>query len=297
MPAKPRDEIEIRRGEDGAGAIVSFPYDASLIERFRTSFPKARWSDEDQAWFVPGTTADRRVGNWLQRELPEPFAFADERGRDAFAFDPIESGYLEADGDLVVRTPYSRTVIEQLRSVPWASWDPEERVWRVPFRSLEDLRERWLAIEIAAQRAEPSERKRRREELKSSPQFAEIREREAERRRRRYPVPSSDLPPPGRPVMTASGIVVVTGSDGELADMAAISGSYPNTKADDDHVWVFWRSPSLDELIRTWPARRPPTEVELARGWWQPTLDDLRAARRKARSIERATATRAKRTG
>lgn len=295
MPANPRAEIEIRRGEDGAGAIVSFPYDASLVERFRASFPKARWSDGEQAWFVPGTTADRRVGNWLQRELPDPLAFADERGRDAFAFDPIESRYLEADGDLVVRTPYSRTVIELLRGVPWALWDRDERVWRVPFRSLEDLRERWLAIEFAAQRAEPSERKRRRETLKSSPQFAEIRECEAERRRRRYSVPSSDLPPPGRPVMTAIGIVVVTGSDGELADRTAISKSYPHTKADDGHIWVLWRSPSLEELVRTWPARRQPDEGELARGWWQPTLDDLRPARRKARSIERAIATRAAR--
>lgn len=294
MPARPSDEIEIRRADDGAGAIVSFPYDASLVERFRVRFPRARWRDEDHAWFVPGTTADRRIRSWLQRELAEPLAFADERGRDAFAFDPIESRYLEADGDLVVRTPYSRTVIEQLRSVPWASWDPDERVWRVPFRSLESLRERWLPIEIAAERAEPSERKRRREELKSSPEFAEVREREAERRRRRYPAPSSELPPPGRPVMTATGVVVVTGSDGELADAAAISEAYPHNEATGDHVWLFWRLPSLEELIRTWPARRPPDEAELARGWWQPTLDDLRAARRKARSIERAVATRKK---
>lgn len=296
MPARPSYEIEISKVDDGAGAIVAFPYDGSLIERFRTRFPRARWRDEDHAWFVPGATADRRVGSWLLRELPEPLAFADQRGRDAFAFDPIESRYLEDDGDLVVRTPFSRTVIEQLRSVPWASWDPDGRIWRVPFRSLEALRERWLAIEIAAQRADPSERKRRREELKSSPEFADIREREVERRRRRHPVPNSELPPPGRPVMTAIGIVVVTGSDGELADVAAISEMYPLTKATGDQVWVFWRSPSLKDLVRTWPARRPPDEAELAKGWWQPTLDDLRAARRKARSIERAIATRAART-
>jgi hypothetical protein len=297
MPARPEDEIEIRRQEDGAGAFVRFPYDASLVEGFRARFPKARWRDDERAWFVPGKIADRRVGNWLQRRFPEPLAFADERGRDAFAFDPLESKYLEVDGDLVVRTPYSRTVIEQLRSVPWAAWEPDERVWRVPCRSLEQLRERWLAIEIAAQRAEPSERKRRRDELKFSPEFAHAREREAERRRQRQPVRSSMLPPPGRPVMTAKGVVVFTRSDGELADVATISGMCSaDTEGACDHIWVYWRLPSLDELIRTWPARRPPDEAELARGWWQPTLDDLRAARRKARSIQRAALTRAARS-
>lgn len=292
MASRPRDEIEIRRVEDPAGAIVSFPYDANLVERFRARFPKARWRDGEHAWFVPGTTAERRVGSWLQREFHEPLAFADERGRDAFAFDPIESRYLEVDGDMLVRTPYSRTVIDQLRSIPWATWDPDERAWRVPYRSLEALRARWLAIEIAAQRAEPSERKRRRDELKSSPEFAEVRKREAERRRRRVPVSSSELPPIGRPLTTPAGIVVFTGSDGEFAEAAAVSGMYSALRAVGDEVWVYWRSPSLDELIRTWPARRPPAEAEQARGWWQPTLDDLRAARRKARSIERAVATR-----
>jgi hypothetical protein len=295
MPDRPSDEIEIRASGDDEGVIVSFPYDASLVERFRAKFPKARWRDEEHAWFVPGSTADRRVAHWLQREIPTRLAFADERGRDAFAFDPIESPYLEVNGDLIVRTPYSKTVVEELRSVPWASWDPEERVWCIPFRSLEPLRERWLGIEIAAQRAEPSERKRRREELKASPEFADIREREAERRRRRYPVPSSELPPPGRPIMTTAGIVVVTGSDGEFVDVAASAGLYPLLQAARDPVWVFWRLPTLQELIRTWPAKQLPGEREFAKGWWQPTLDDLRAARRKARAIERSTSTRAER--
>lgn len=295
MSPRPAEQIEIRRSDDGAGAIVSFPYDAVLVERFRERFPRARWDEETQAWFVPGTTAERRAEVWLQRELNERLAFADERGRDAFAFDPIESEYLEAGGDLVVRTPYSRTVIEQLRRVPWASWDREERVWRVPFRSLEALRACWLSIEIAARRAEPSERKRRREALKLSPDFGEIRKQEAERRRKRLPFPSSQLPPPGRPVATANAVVVVTGSDGEFAAVEALGNAYPGSASTGDQVWVFWRSPSLEELVRTWPARRPPDPGERERGWWQPTLEELRAARRKARTIERAAATRAAR--
>lgn len=293
MSAEPRDPIDIRLAEDPAGAIVTFPYDTGLVGRFRERFRAARWIEEMRAWFVPGATAERRVAVWLQRNLSEPLAFADQRGRDAFAFDPIESEYIEANGDLVVRTPYSRTVIDHLRRVPWAAWDPEAKVWRAPYRSLEALRACWLSIEIAARRAEPSERKRRREELKRSPEFTEVRQQEAERRRKRLAVSASQLPPPGRPVMTARGIVVVTGSDGELVDVDEAqlgSGAMP------DHVWVFRREPTLEELIRTWPARRPPDATELARGWWQPTLADLRAARRKARSLERAIATRAART-
>ncbi len=290
-PHIPGEQVEVSRSDDGHGAVVSFRYDAALIERFRERFPRARWSENTGAWFVPGSTADRRVEVWLQGELSKQLAFADERGRDAFAFDPIESEYLEAGRDLVVRTPFSRTIIEQLRRIPWASWDSEERVWRVPFRSFEALRAGWLSIENAARRAEPSERKRRREELKRSPDFAEIKRLEAERRRKRLPFASSQLPPFGRPMTTNKGVVVVTGSDGELADAEAIATAYPGTRSTGDHVWVFWRWPTLEELVRIWPARQSPDSGDLQRGWWQPTLDDLRAARRKARSIKRAAAT------
>ncbi|WP_222846967.1 hypothetical protein, partial [Staphylococcus aureus] len=71
----------------------------------------------------------------------EMFALHDDsKGRDAFAFDPLSSSYLEVSDDLRVRTPYSKSVLEELRAIPWASWDDELRAWRVPFRSLEELR-------------------------------------------------------------------------------------------------------------------------------------------------------------
>ncbi len=66
-------------------------------------------------------------------------AYADERGRDAFAFQPIESRYLEVTDDLRIRTPYSKTVVAEMRSVPWAWWDGDLKAWRVPFRSWEQL--------------------------------------------------------------------------------------------------------------------------------------------------------------
>ena len=61
--------------------------------------------------------------------------FADARGRDAHAFEPIASPYLEAGDDLVVRTPFSRSVVDALRQVPWARWDPDTKAWRVPYRA------------------------------------------------------------------------------------------------------------------------------------------------------------------
>jgi hypothetical protein len=76
--------------------------------------------------------------------------YADERGRDGFAFQPIESRYLEVADDLRIRTPYSRAVVDELRLVPWAWWDGDLEAWRVPFRSWEDLRRRWPTIEAAA---------------------------------------------------------------------------------------------------------------------------------------------------
>ncbi|MDX8449931.1 hypothetical protein [Mesorhizobium captivum] len=270
------------------GAEARFPYDRTSIERFRRAFPRARWSDERGSWFVPGKTAARRIGRWLAQEAASRAAHDDSKGRDAFAFDPLSSRYLEVADDLRVRTPYSKTVLEELRAVPWASWDDELRTWRVPFRSYEELRRRWPSIERAARRAEPEERKRRREANKHSGEHKAAKLRYAERRRHRYPLAAEDLPPLGRAVATQQyGIVVFTGIAGELADAPELSAFYPQlTDAAVEHVWARWRPATLAELIKTWPARRPAGSSERSRGWWQPTLDELRIARRKARSLE-----------
>ncbi|TCU12676.1 hypothetical protein EV132_115112 [Rhizobium sullae] len=84
-PSKPR-----------VGATADLPHDRITVQRFRESFPRARWSDSLKAWFVPGRTAERRIGRWRAEMEAEADAFADEKDRDAFAFDPIESRYLEA---------------------------------------------------------------------------------------------------------------------------------------------------------------------------------------------------------
>ena len=196
------------------GAEARFSFDRMTVERFRHAFPRARWSDERKSWFVPGKMANRRIERWLAQEAEMLAVHGDSKGRDAFAFDPISSPYLEVSEDLRVRTPYSKTVLEELRAVPWASWDDKLRAWRVPFRSFDELRHRWPKIEKAAQYAEPEERKRRREAARDSEAYKAAKQHNAERRRRRYPLPAEYLPPLGRPVATEQyGICLLYTSD------------------------------------------------------------------------------------
>ena len=284
--------------EGGPGATAAFPYDRLTVERFRSAFPRARWRDDLRAWFVPGTTAQRRLNRWLGRELSGVLAYADDRGRDAFAFQPIESRYLEVADDLRIRTPYSKAVVAELRAVPWAWWDGDLKVWRVPFRSWEELRRRWPAIEAGAQRSEPEERQKRRRTHKGSSDHKETVARATERRRHRYPVPAEALPPLDHVLMTRLGAVIFTDITGELAEEVIIDRHYPSvSKIGTTLVWGNWRKPSHAVLVKTWPSRWQPDEPDLARGWWQATLEELREERRKARSAERARTTRHLRKG
>src|ERR1700679_300987 len=119
----PKDEnepIEASAADGKPGAPATFPYDRMTVDRFRETFPRARWREDLNAWFVPGTTAEKRVNRWLARELSGSSAYADARGHDAFAFEPIESSYLQAGEDMRIVTPYSRTIVAELRDVPWA---------------------------------------------------------------------------------------------------------------------------------------------------------------------------------
>jgi hypothetical protein len=279
--------------EGKPGATAAFPYDRMTVERFRSAFPRARWRDDLRAWFVPGTTAERRLNRWLGRELSGVLAYADDRGRDAFAFEPIKSPYLEVADDLRVRTPYSKTVVAELRAVPWAWWDGDMKVWRVPFRSWEELRRHWPVIEDGARRNEPEERQKRRLARKGSPEQGEAAARAVERRRHRYPVPAEPLPPLNRVVMTHQGAVIFTDITGELVEEAIANRYYAGVAgADTTLVWASWCKPSHTELVETWPSRRQTGASDVARGWWQPTIEELRAERSKARSIERAQNTR-----
>lgn len=276
--------------EERAGAFAAFPYDRDLVRRFREAFPRARWRGEEQGWFVPGTTAVKRLDAWMGQELETLDRHADAKGRDAFHFEPLESPYLAAADDLRIRTPYSRTIVEALRSIPWAHWNPDEKIWHVPFRSYEELRRLWPTIEDAARRNEPAEKRKRREERKS--EGPEVPNRlQAERRRRRYPVPGDDLPPLETPLSTGTwGVVVFEDIESHPIEETLDTGLYPHVRDDPArYVWARWRMPSLQEVYRTRPAREAedPASRE-SRGWWVPFRDELRERARKLREIERA---------
>jgi hypothetical protein len=162
------------------GATTDLPHDRMTVALFRETFPRARWSDSLNAWFVPGRTAQKRISRWLAEMEAGADRFADDKGRDAFAFEPIESRYLEAaPAALEIRTPYSRSVIDEIRETPYARWDADRRLWTLPIarstRSGSDGRR---------------SRQPRREVIKGSKEEEAFKARTRERRRKRYPVPS-----------------------------------------------------------------------------------------------------------
>ncbi|WP_233284304.1 MULTISPECIES: hypothetical protein [Agrobacterium] len=170
--------------------------------------------------------------------------------------------------------------------VPFARWNGDYKVWEIPFASYDDLHHRWETVEEAAKRSEPEERRKRAEARRGTEEEARAKRRTTERRKRRLPVSSDDLPPLGRPVATAAyGILFITDVSGEIVDPEQVAEHHP--AATEEHVWAGWRPSILDELVHTWPARSEPGEYERLRGWWNPTLDELREARTSAKSRER----------
>lgn len=275
--------------EAPVGATIDLPHDRMTVERFREAFPRARWSESRKAWFVPGRTAQKRIGRWLAEIEAEADAFADDKGRDAFAFDPIESRYLEAGtAALLIRTPYSKTLVSEIREIRDARWDSDRRLWSVPYRSYEYLRHRWPIIEDIAAKSEPEARKERREAIRGTEEDEIAKARSRERRRKRYPVPSNQIPPFTRAMSTHIGVIVFAGLDGEFADAETVEAFYFRPDAGRDYVWVAWRTGTLEELVTAWPVPPGPTAEERHRGWWLPTLDELRVARRDARSREKS---------
>ncbi|SCB37544.1 hypothetical protein [Rhizobium hainanense] len=257
---------EEAEASDPPQETVSFAFDRMTIARFREVFPNARWSDTFQAWTVPGKAARKRIDKWLASEADRRTPYEEERGRDAYEFEPILSPYLQIyDRGFCIKTPFSRTVVDELRKIPFARWNGDDKVWEVPYASYDDLQNRWEAIEEAAKRAEPDARRKRAEARKGTEEEATAKRRTAERRKKRLPVPSDDLPPLGRPVATtAFGIVVITEITGELVEAEEVAEHHPD--AGDEHVWAGWRTATLDELVHTWPARTKPGAYEQLRG-------------------------------
>ncbi|HYF56815.1 MAG TPA: hypothetical protein VEA41_21375 [Salinarimonas sp.] len=282
--------FEILDGEgERPGALARFPFDRALLERFRASFPRARWRRGEEAWWVPGTTARTRLDAWMSREISDLDRHADDKGRDAFAFEPLESPYLEVGDELTVRTPYARAIVDLLRTVPFARWDPEAKAWRVPFRGYERLREVWPRLEEEARDNEPDARRRRREARRADPREAQ---RAAERRRRRYPVPLGDPPPLDRLVVTeAFGVVVFEGIGDAIPEDEPIPDLFAHADPRDEvFAWGRWRAPDWREL-----ARAKPGDGGAHRGWRLAGAEDLEERRRTLRGSLRARETRARR--
>ncbi|MET0743156.1 MAG: hypothetical protein ABWY78_07275 [Microvirga sp.] len=289
------------RPAEGArpGALVAFPYDRELVRRFRETFRRARWRELEGGWFVPGSRAVARLEVWIATELDTLDRHADAKGRDAFVFDPLESPYLTAGQDLEVRTPYSRVVVDALRAIPFARWDPDARIWRVPYRSVEDLRRRWPVIEEAARRNEPEARRQRRAE-RAPPDEATL-TLMAERRRRRYPVLVDDPPVLGEVVcIFRFGAVLFEAVDVEPIDETLgfeRVGVYPHVRGDSGPcTFGHWRLPDLQEMTWTRPVPEPVGGREKARrGWWPPDQDERQDALRKLREGQRSQRTREER--
>lgn len=144
---------------------------------------------------------------WLALEADRRARYDEERGRDTFEFEPILSPYLQVlDSGFRIRTPYSRTVGDELRQVPFAPWNGDDKVWEIPFASYDSStngrRSRKPRSGQSRKNAGSVPRPAGREEE------AKAKRRTTERKKRGLPVSSDDLPALGRPVATAAyGIV------------------------------------------------------------------------------------------
>ena len=125
----------------------------------------------------------------------------------------------------------------------------------MPYRSFEELRRRWPAIEGAAERNEPERRKARREAIKGTEEHEASKASTRERRRKRYPVPASNVPPFGRAIATHVEVVFFTCTHGEIADAPTVDAFYFPANSVEEYIWASWRPGSLEELVTTWPAR------------------------------------------
>ncbi len=131
------DDEQERQPNSPVLETVSFPFDRMTVARFRETFPKARWSDRLQAWTVPGSTARRRIDQWLASEADRKAPFEEERGRDLFEFEPILSPYLEVHGGgLRVRTPYPVRSLTSFDRFPTPAGTVRPKLGKCPLHSM-----------------------------------------------------------------------------------------------------------------------------------------------------------------
>jgi hypothetical protein len=150
------------------------------------------------------------------------------------------------------------------------------RLWTVPYRSFQELRKRLKEIEAAVERSEPEARRVRREAIKGTAEEA------ASKQGRGSAGGNAIRSLPMRPAPAAQSarwLGRFSATDGALADRALLDGLYFRAANGEEYGWTSWRTGTLEELVTTWPAWTLPEQRELERGWWMPTLDELRVAR------------------
>lgn len=136
-----------------------------------------------------------------------------------------------------------------------------------PFPQFEELRKRWPAIEAAALRSEPEERRRRQDERKAAPDFARVRAAASEKHRRRYPVLADTLPPLDRPLLSHEGAVTFVEITIDVVAPEIARERYPwSSEAAGDLIWALWWRPSHDECMRAWPSSNAADAAERTRG-------------------------------
>jgi len=104
-----------RSAEEKPGANRCLPVRPDDGRALRSAFARTL-ARRSPAWLCRGSRG-AALEPLARSELVGVLAYADARGRDAFAFEPIDSPTSRWRG-LWVRTPYSRTVVAELQAVP-----------------------------------------------------------------------------------------------------------------------------------------------------------------------------------
>ncbi len=93
---------------------LSWPHDRGRWPGFGKRSLALAGATRLECLFVPGRTAQKRISRWLAEHGSGSHAFADEKGRDAFVFNPFESRYLKFSSQHCI---VPKSVFSRLRSL------------------------------------------------------------------------------------------------------------------------------------------------------------------------------------
>lgn len=84
--------------------------------------------------------------------------FAQEKARDELSFEPLPAAsWLSVEARwITITVRYSEPLSRLLRSMTGARWDRDDKCWRIPFTSADEVRENWTRIDALAAEAKQS---------------------------------------------------------------------------------------------------------------------------------------------